>query len=57
MLRAAVEAREAGATFVFLFADVDDWPRVLYGRLGFDEVGQGRLFTRRPESEASRTVP
>lgn len=51
VLRAAAEARKAGATFVFLFADVDDWPRVLYGRLGFDEVGRSGLFARRPERE------
>jgi ribosomal protein S18 acetylase RimI-like enzyme len=49
VLRAAAEARKAGARFIFLFADADDWPRVLYGRLGFDEVGRGGLFARRPE--------
>lgn len=54
VLRAAEEARAAGASFVFLFADADDWPRHLYARLGFDEVGQSRLFTRFPEG-TSRT--
>jgi ribosomal protein S18 acetylase RimI-like enzyme len=53
VLRAAQEAREAGATFIFLFADADDWPRHLYSRLGFDEVGQSRLFVRAPEGEGS----
>jgi ribosomal protein S18 acetylase RimI-like enzyme len=53
VLRAAHEAREAGATFVFLFADVDDWPRHLYTRLGFDDVGESRLFLRTPEGDRS----
>jgi ribosomal protein S18 acetylase RimI-like enzyme len=52
VLRAAEEAARSGATFVFLFADEQDWPRHLYGRLGFDEVGQSRLFTRWPEGTA-----
>lgn len=37
--RAAEEARAAGATFVFLVARADDWPRLLYERLGFETVG------------------
>jgi GNAT superfamily N-acetyltransferase len=49
VLRATEEARKAGATFVFLFADGQDWPRHLYGRLGFDPIGHSRLFTRWPE--------
>lgn len=48
VLGALAEARNAGATFVFLFADAQDWPRHLYGRLGFDEIGRSGLFTRRP---------
>jgi ribosomal protein S18 acetylase RimI-like enzyme len=55
VLRAAQEARAAGATFVFLFADAEDWPRHLYVRLGFDEIGQSRLFTRSPGGEVSRS--
>lgn len=51
VLRAADEARKAGATFVFLFADAKDWPKTLYGRLGFDEIGHSRLFTRWPEAK------
>ncbi|MGZ8632012.1 MAG: GNAT family N-acetyltransferase [Actinomycetota bacterium] len=54
VLTAADEARKAGATFVFLFADAQDWPRHLYGRLGFDEIGQSRLFTRWPEGQSKR---
>jgi GNAT superfamily N-acetyltransferase len=44
VLRAIAEARRAGAVFVFLVADAHDWPKVLYGRLGFDEVGHYTKF-------------
>ena len=54
VLRAVDEARKAGASFLFLFADAKDWPRHLYGRLGFDEIGDSRLFTRWPEHRSSR---
>lgn len=40
VLRALQEARRAGCDLVFLVADVDDWPKLLYGRLGFDELGR-----------------
>jgi GNAT superfamily N-acetyltransferase len=40
VLAASRAAREAGADLVFLNADDDDWPKELYGKLGFDEVGQ-----------------
>lgn len=39
VLRAVEEARAAGAEFVFLAADAEDWPQHLYRRLGFDDVG------------------
>ena len=39
VLRATAEARQAGAEFVFLVADYEDWPKELYRRLGFDELG------------------
>jgi ribosomal protein S18 acetylase RimI-like enzyme len=32
-------ARERGAEFVFLVTDREDWPKELYRRLGFDELG------------------
>jgi ribosomal protein S18 acetylase RimI-like enzyme len=32
-------ARNDGAEFVFLVADLEDWPKELYRRLGFDELG------------------
>lgn len=44
VLRAAEEARTAGADLVFLVADDDDWPKELYGRLGFDTVGRLTKF-------------
>ena len=34
VLRAVAEARAAGATLVFLFADANDWPQQLYGGWG-----------------------
>ena len=39
VVHAVEEARAAGATFVFLVAHADDWPRRLYERLGFEAVG------------------
>lgn len=39
VLRAVEAAREEGADLVFLVADGDDWPKELYGKLGFDTVG------------------
>ena len=44
VLRAALEAREAGADLVFLVADADDWPKELYSRLGFDTIGRLTKF-------------
>jgi ribosomal protein S18 acetylase RimI-like enzyme len=38
VLRAADEARLAGADLIFLVADDEDWPKHLYRRLGFDEL-------------------
>jgi GNAT superfamily N-acetyltransferase len=39
VLRAAEDARAAGADLVVLTADAGDWPKELYRRLGFDEIG------------------
>jgi len=38
--KALEAAREGGHDLIFLIADHDDWPKELYGKLGFDEVGQ-----------------
>jgi GNAT superfamily N-acetyltransferase len=44
VLRAAEEARRAGADLIFLVADDEDWPKELYGHLGFDTVGRQYKF-------------
>lgn len=44
VLRAVEEARAAGAQFVFLVADDEDWPKEWYGKLGFDVVGRYYKF-------------
>ena len=38
--RALHESRRAGHDLTFLIADRDDWPRTLYEKLGFDEIGR-----------------
>jgi GNAT superfamily N-acetyltransferase len=45
VLRAVEEGRKADADLVFLVADDEDWPKLLYGRLGFDEIGRLHKFT------------
>lgn len=44
ILRAAAVARESGASKVFIVADEDDWPKHLYERLGFDQIGRSGEF-------------
>jgi spore maturation protein CgeE len=39
VLHAIAEARRGGAAFVCLVADYEDWPKELYKRLGFEELG------------------
>jgi GNAT superfamily N-acetyltransferase len=46
VLRAVEEARRSGADVVFLVADDEDWPKELYGRLGFDPIGWIYRFIR-----------
>jgi ribosomal protein S18 acetylase RimI-like enzyme len=48
VLGAIAEARKAGAEFVCLVADAHDWPKELYRRLGFDEVGHYTKFFTPP---------
>jgi ribosomal protein S18 acetylase RimI-like enzyme len=46
ILGAIEQARASGADFVFLVAEAEDWPKELYRRLGFDELGHyTKLFT------------
>lgn len=44
VLAATEAARAAGADFVFLVADAEDWPKKLYRSLGFDELGHYTKF-------------
>lgn len=39
VLHAVAEARRSSAELVFLVANESDWPKELYGRLGFDAIG------------------
>jgi ribosomal protein S18 acetylase RimI-like enzyme len=43
-----------GAELVFLLADEDDWPKELYRRLGFDEIGRNYDFVRPASTSARR---
>jgi GNAT superfamily N-acetyltransferase len=49
ILRAVQSARETGARHVFIVTDEDDWPRDLYARLGFDQIGRTWEFLRSPD--------
>ncbi len=40
VLYALGEARRAGCDFTFLVADAEDWPKELYRRLGFEDLGR-----------------
>jgi ribosomal protein S18 acetylase RimI-like enzyme len=50
VLAAIAVARASGADFVFLVADAHDWPKELYRRLGFDEVGHYTKFFSPPSA-------
>lgn len=45
---AAAASLERGDELTFLVADAEDWPRLLYERLGFEMVGTRFEFTRKP---------
>jgi ribosomal protein S18 acetylase RimI-like enzyme len=49
VLGAVAEADRGGHDFVFLIADDDDWPKHLYRRLGFDDVGRKWVFSKAPD--------
>ena len=44
--RAAEESQSLGHELTFLVAVADDWPRELYRKLGFDEIGSYGTFLR-----------
>ena len=46
VLGAVGEARRLGCSLIFLLADADDWPRLLYRRLGFEALGRTHEFER-----------
>jgi ribosomal protein S18 acetylase RimI-like enzyme len=48
ILGAIEQARASGADFVFLVADAEDWPKALYRKLGFDELGHYTKFFAPP---------
>ena len=48
VLRALEESRAAGNDLTFLLANRDDWPKELYSKLGFDDVGHVYDFLRPP---------
>jgi ribosomal protein S18 acetylase RimI-like enzyme len=45
--RAVAEALAGRHEFIFLVADGDDWPKALYNRLGFEQVGSRFAFLKR----------
>ena len=53
VLAASDAAMEAGAGWVHLWADTDDWPRHWYRRLGFHEAARGTEFAVWPEEETA----
>ena len=44
--RCVEEARSLGHNLIFLLADADDWPRTLYRRMGFKEIGSFYEFAK-----------
>ncbi len=46
VLGALAASREAGHDLTFLLAERDDWPKELYRKLGFDEIGYVYEFIR-----------
>jgi len=52
VVRAVEEAQSTGHDLVFLTADANDWPKELYARLGFEEIGMTWNFLRKPAQVA-----
>ena len=48
VVHASEEARRRGADLVFLVADDQDWPKELYRKLGFDDLGRVYEFLLSP---------
>lgn len=45
---AIAAARSAGSELIYLTADADDWPRLMYEKLGFRTVGELSVLRRNP---------
>lgn len=45
---ALAASREAGHETTFIVADADDWPRLMYEKLGFEPCGTLHVFRRAP---------
>ena len=52
VLAAVRAAREDGADLVYLGADDEDWPKLMYAKLGFDEVARSFDFVKKPPQRA-----
>jgi GNAT superfamily N-acetyltransferase len=48
VLAATGYARAAGRSPIFLLTDANDWPQLLYAKLGFDAIGAVHEFLRLP---------
>lgn len=49
VIKAAIAAsRQAGHRHTFIVADADDWPRLLYGKLGFEVCGVLHVLRKAP---------
>lgn len=54
VIRAALAAsRGAGHDLTFIVADADDWPRLMYRKLGFEPCGILHVFRRAPTAGTS----
>jgi hypothetical protein len=51
-MKAREEARAMGHEFIFLVADARDWPKEMYGRLGFHGVGEKYSYLLHPLPDA-----
>ena len=49
VLKAIDAALVAGSEFVFLIADADDWPKQMYAKLGFEDIGTTYEFLVPPD--------
>jgi hypothetical protein len=50
---AIAASREAGHRHTFIVADADDWPRLLYGKLGFETCGVLHVLRKPPTAGTS----